>query len=136
MPDGERIGYHGRLASGPMYGSIRYDNTDRVEASFDYHCWHFHSYYLDLVAGDGDSQNPYVLLWRFKDGEFQGPRVLAWHRGSFHTQRVHVHPCFSAQGDQVLYTADPWGYGQVFIAQIPDFDALPDRGAIQEPRGG
>jgi oligogalacturonide lyase len=136
MPDGEHIGYHGRLAGGPMYGSIRYDNTDQVEAPFDYHCWHFHSYHLDLVAGDGDSQNPYLLLWRFKDGEFEGPRVLAWHRGSFHTQRVHVHPCFNAQGDQILYTADPQGYGQVFIAQVPDFDALPERSAIQEPRGG
>jgi oligogalacturonide lyase len=143
MPDGEHVGYHGRSAAGPgedlgkgMYGSIRYDNTDQVEAPFDYHCWHFHSYGLDLVVGDGDSQDPYLLLWRFEDGEFRGPKVLAWHRGSFHTQRVHVHPCFSADGTQILYTADPQGYGQVFLAQVPDFDALPDRGAIVAPLGG
>jgi oligogalacturonide lyase len=132
MPDGEHIGYHGRSATGPMYGSIRYDNADQIEAPFDYHCWHFHSYRLDLVVGDGDSQNPYLLLWRFKDKEFQGPKALVWHRGSFHTQRVHLHPCFNAQGTQVVYTADPQGYGQVFVVDVPDFDSLPDRSAINK----
>jgi len=134
MPDGEHIGYHGRSATGPMYGSIRYDNGDQIEAPFDYHCWHFHSHMLDLVVGDGDSQNPYLLLWRFKDQEFQGPKVLVWHRGSFHTQRVHLHPCFNAQGTQIVYTADPQGYGQVFVVDVPDFDTLPDRSAIKELR--
>ncbi len=130
MPDGEHIGYHGRSTTGPMYGSIRYDNTDQVEAPFDYHCWHFHSYKLDLVVGDGDAQNPYLLLWRFKAGEFQGPKALVWHRGSFHTQRVHLHPCFNAQGTQIVYTADPQGYGQVFVVDVSDWDSLPDRSAI------
>jgi len=130
MPDGEHIGYHGRGATGPMYGSIRYDNADQIESPFDYHCWHFHSYRLDLVVGDGDAQNPYLLLWRFKDKEFQGPKALVWHRGSFHTQRVHLHPCFNAQGTQIVYTADPQGYGQVFIVDVPEFDSLPDRTAV------
>jgi oligogalacturonide lyase len=130
MPDGEHIGYHGRSTTSPMYGSIRYNNTDQLEAPFDYHCWHFHSYWLDLVVGDGDSQNPYLLLWRFKNKEFQGPKVLVWHRGSFHTQRVHLHPCFNAQGTQVVYTSDPQGYGQVFLVDVPEFDSLPSRGDI------
>ena len=92
----------------------------------------FHSHMLDLVVGDGDAQNPYLLAWRFRDGEFQGPKVLAWHRGSFHTQQLHVHPCVHAQGTKVLYTADPHGYGQVFIVDVPDWDALPDRSAVKK----
>jgi oligogalacturonide lyase len=130
MPDGEHIGYHGRTAQGPVYGSIRYDNTDQIEALFEGHCWHFHSYGLDLVVGDGDSQNPYLLLWRFRDGQFEGPKVLVWHRGSFHIQRVHLHPCFNAEGTQVVYTSDPQGYGQVFVVDVPEFDSLPDRDSL------
>ena len=131
MDDGEHIGYHGYVANGTIYGSIRYDNTDQIEAPFDYHSWHFHSYRLDLVVGDGDAQNPYLLVWRMKNGKFDGPKALVWHRGSFHTQRVHLHPCFSADGKQIVYTADPQGYGQVFIVDIPDWDALPDRNSLE-----
>lgn len=130
MPDGEHIGYHGRIAGGPIYGSIRYDNTDQVEAPFEFNSWHFHSHKLDLIVGDGDAQNPYLLLWRYKGGQFEGPKALAWHRGSFHTQRVHVHPCFSADGRQIVYTADPQGYGQVFVVDVPDWESLPDRSTI------
>jgi oligogalacturonide lyase len=135
MDDGEHIGYHGYVDNGTIYGSIRYDNTDQVEAPFDYHSWHFHSYRLDLVVGDGDAQNPYLLLWRMKNGKFEGPKALVWHRGSFHTQRVHLHPCFNAQGTQIVYTADPQGYGQVFVVDVPDWDSLPDRSAIPQRHG-
>jgi oligogalacturonide lyase len=130
MVDGEHIGYHGRTPDGPVYGAIRYDNTDRVEAPFTYGSTHFHSLMLDLIVGDGSRTDPYLLLWRFEEGQFVGPKVLAWHRGSFHTQRVHVHPCFSPDGKQVAYTADPQGYGQVFLVDVPDFDALPDRSSL------
>ena len=126
MPDGVRVGYHGRVGGGPIYGSIAYDNTSRVEAPFAYNSWHNHSYHLDLVVGDGAADNPYLLLWRYRGGHFEGPKILAWHRGSFHTQRVHVHPCFSPDGRQIVYTADPQGYGQVFMVDIPEFEALPD----------
>lgn len=130
MQDGEHIGYHGRTPDGPVYGAIRYDNTDRVEAPFTYGSTHFHSLTVDLIVGDGSRDDPYLLLWRFQDGQFEGPKVLAWHRGSFHVQRVHVHPCFSPDGKHVVYTADPQGYGQVFMVEVPDFDALPDRGSV------
>jgi len=126
MADGEHVGYHGRTADGPVYGSIRYDNTDQVEAPFAFNSWHFHSFGLELVVGDGDAQNPYLMLWRFKDGQFEGAKTLAWHRGSFHTQRDHVHPCFGSDGKQIVFTADPQGYGQVFVVDIPAWDALPD----------
>ncbi len=127
MDDGEHIGYHGRAVDGPIYGSIRYDNADRVEAPFEFNSWHLHSYRLDWIVGDGDAANPYLLLWRYRYAKFEGPKALVWHRGSFHTQRVHVHPCFSASGTQIVYTADPQGYGQVFVVDIPEWDALPDR---------
>lgn len=127
MPDGIHIGYHGQVAGGPVYGSIAYDNSDRVEAPFAYNSWHNHSYHLDLVVGDGAADNPYLLLWRYREDRFEGPKILAWHRGSFHTQRVHVHPCFSPDGRQIVYTADPQGYGQVFVVDVPEFDALPDK---------
>ncbi|NLD43281.1 MAG: oligogalacturonide lyase, partial [Chloroflexi bacterium] len=52
-------------------------------------------------------------------------------RGSFHTQRVHVHPTFNSAGTQVAYTADPQGYGQVFLVDIPDFGSLPDRDSVK-----
>lgn len=132
MDDGEHIGYHGYIAEGTIYGSIRYDNMEQVEAPFEFHSWHFHSHRLDYVVGDGDAQNPYLLLWRMKEGRFEGPKALIWHRGSFHTQRQHVHPCFSADGKQIVYTADPQGYGQVFIVDIPAWDTLPDRSSILE----
>jgi oligogalacturonide lyase len=130
MTDGEHIGYHGGNAQGGLFGSIRYDNTDQVEAPFNGHCWHFHSHLLDTIVGDGNAQEPYLLLWRFRDGRFEGPKVLAWHRGSFHTQCLHVHPAVHDQGHKVLFAADPQGYGQVFIVDVPEFDALPDRQAV------
>lgn len=130
MPDGVHIGYHGKVGGEPVYGSITFDNQDRVEAPFAYNSWHFHSYHLDLVVGDGAANNPYLMLWRYRDGRFAGPKLLAWHRGSFHTQRVHVHPCFSPDGKQIAYTADPQGYGQVFVVDIPEFDSLPDKDTL------
>jgi len=133
MQDGEHIGYHGRTLGGPVYGSIRYDNTDQVEAPFDYGSTHFHSLDLDLIIGDGSRQDPYLLLWQFRAGEFVGPKVLAWHRGSMHVGHIHVHPTMSPDGRQVLYGADPQGYCQVYLADIPEFDRLPDRREVSAP---
>ena len=72
-----------------------------------------------------------MLLWRYRNGQFEGPRVLAQHRGSFHIQRVHVHPRFSPDGTQVLYTADPQGYGQLFLADVPAWEGLPERSSLK-----
>ena len=131
MVDGEHLGYHGRTPNGPIYGSIRYDNTDQTEAPFTYGSTHFHSRSLDLIVGDGSRRDPYLLLWRFQGGQFIGPKVLAFHRASLQLGSLHVHPCFSPYGNQISYTADPQGYGQVFVVNVPDdFDALPDRDRI------
>jgi len=124
--DGVHIGYHGSSRGQTIYGGIRYDNTDHVEAPFPVRrSWHFHSNALDLIVGDGCSETPYLLLWRFREGAFEGPRILALHRGSFHVQILHVHPRFSPDGRQVLYSCDPDGYGQVHLADVPDFESLP-----------
>lgn len=127
MADGEHIGYHGKTAGGPVYGAVRHDNTDQIEATFAYNSMHNSSLSLDMIVGDGFSNDPYVMLWRKQDTGFEGPRVLALHRSSMHVQRVHVHPVFSPDGASIVYTADPRGYGQVYRVELPEFESLPKR---------
>lgn len=124
--DGEQLGYHGSSVTGePFYGSIRYDNTGQVEAPFPHNSTHFHSNDLSLIVGDGTRAQPLLLLWRFRDGRFEGPRVVLNHRGSFQIQATHVHPRFSPDGRQILFTSDMSGYGNLYIVDTPDFDSLP-----------
>ena len=53
--------------------------------------------------------------------------VLA-HRGSFHAQILHVHPRFSPDGKQILFVSDMSGYGNLYLIDTPNFDALPGLG--------
>jgi oligogalacturonide lyase len=125
MADGETIGYHGHTKNGePFFGSVRYDDTNRVEAPFPADSTHFHSNDLGLIVGDGTRREPRLLLWRFRDGAFEGPRVVAHHRGSFQVQITHVHPRFSPDGKQILYVSDDSGYGNLYLVDTPDFDSL------------
>lgn len=127
LADGEQIGYHGHYKSGePFYGSIRYENTGRVEAAFPSDSTHFQSNDLSLIVGDGSREKPQLLLWRFRDGRFEGPRVVLTHRGTFQVQQLHVHPRFSPDGQQILFTSDLSGYGQLYLIDTPDFDTLPE----------
>jgi oligogalacturonide lyase len=125
--DGEHIGFHGRRGPTrePFFGGIRYDNSEHVEAVFPSGSTHFHSNALDLIVGDGSVSQPYVMIWRYHASQFEGPHVLAFHRGSFHIQILHVHPRFSPDGKQVLFSADPDGYGNLYLADVPDFEDLP-----------
>src|SRR5918992_394562 len=51
LSDGVRIGYHGTGLDGEhFYGSIRHDDTDRVEAPFPHGSTHFHSNDLSLIV--------------------------------------------------------------------------------------
>jgi oligogalacturonide lyase len=127
MADGVTIGYHGKRDGEAFYGFIRYDNTHCIELPFPHDSNHFHSNTPELIAADGPARGltPYVLLYRFDGAKFEGPRVLCVHRGSRHIQHLHIHPRFTPDGRQVLFTADPRGYGQLFLAEVPPFEELP-----------
>jgi oligogalacturonide lyase len=112
--DGEQIGYHGKRAE--------------VEAPFPHGSTHFHSNDLSLIVGDGSREEPHLMLWRFRDGRFEGPRAVLPHRCSFQAQVLHVHPRFSPDGRQILFVSDMAGYGNLYLVDTPDFDALPELG--------
>jgi len=120
--DGVTIGYHGHLADGrKIMGRTRYDNTQRSEVAFPHETGHIHSNDQSLIVGDAGS----VRLWRWNGTGYDGPAKLCEHRCSFHIQQLHVHPRFNAQGNQVLFTSDISGYGNVYLADVPDFGSLP-----------
>lgn len=128
LPDGERVAYHGGIGGRPMFGAIRYDNTDRTELELPMTSEHFSSVDLDLIVGDGEAADPfnareprdYILLWTRRDGAYAGPRRLVRHRCSFHIQNVHCHPRFTPDRKAVLYCSDRTGYGQLYLVPVPD----------------
>ncbi len=135
MADGQTVGYHGKRGGEAFYGFIRYDNANRIERPFPHDSNHFHSNAPELIVADGPQRGltPYVLLCRFDGAQFQGPRVLCVHRGSRHIQHLHIHPRFTPDGRQVLFTADPRGYGQLFLAEVPPFEELPTLEQVTGP---
>jgi oligogalacturonide lyase len=127
LRDGQHVAYQGWDAAGDhFFGSVRYDNEEREEAPFPHGSSHFHSDDLDLIVGDGSRTYQHLLLWRRRDGRFEGPKLVLTHRGSFQCQEVHVHPRFSPDGRQIVFTSDARGYGNVYAIDVPDFDGLPD----------
>ncbi|HUS47178.1 MAG TPA: oligogalacturonate lyase family protein [Phycisphaerae bacterium] len=127
--DGQRVGYHGSKGGVHRFGHIRWDNTDCREYDFPYGSTHFHSLDETLIVGDGSRDSPHLLLWRLRNGRYEGPRRLLTHRGSWHVQLLHVHPRMFAGADgraRITFTADPQGYGNVYIADVPDFESLPE----------
>lgn len=127
--DGERVGYHGTKDGVHRFGCIRWDNTDCREFDFPHGSTHFHSIDEHLIVGDGYRDRPWLLLWRLEDGKYRGPRRLLTHRGSWHVQLLHVHPRMFRGDDGVVricYSADPQGYGNVYVADVPEFESLPE----------
>ena len=120
--DGLHLGYHGGEGQ-TFIGRIRYDNTDRLEVNFSHQTGHIHSNDFSLIVGDAGR---FVRLWKWNGEAFEGPRVLCEHRGSSHIQQLHVHPRFSPDGKQVLFTSDTSGYGNLYLAQVPEFESLPE----------
>ena len=122
LADGIHIAYHGRWPDGrKLFGRVRYDNSEPLEVDFPHETGHMHSNDFDLLVGDG---SPYVRLWKWNGDGFDGPRILAEHHSSMNIQRVHVHPRFTPDGSHVVYTTDRSGYGNVYLAPVPDFASL------------
>lgn len=126
-PDGHTIGYHGFRANGTnFFGSIRYDNTGMEETEFPFNTWHAYADGLGQAIVDGKGDVKSLTVWRKIGGVYDGPRTLCELRCSFHSQKVHAHPRFSADGKQVLFTSDKNGYGNLYLVQVPEqFDSLP-----------
>jgi oligogalacturonide lyase len=124
--DGIHIGYHGFWNDGRrFFGKTSFDNQSGIEVDFPHETGHIHSNDFNLVVGDSSREGKTVRLWRWNGASFDGPKVLCEHRSSFHTQEVHVHPRFDPAGRYVVYTSDVTGYGNVYLAEVPDFDSLP-----------
>ncbi|MBA2938671.1 PD40 domain-containing protein [Paenibacillus sp. CGMCC 1.16610] len=126
-PDGVTIGYHGFRTNGTnFFGSIRYDNTELEETEFHFDTWHGYADGLGQAIVDGKSAVKTLSIWRKQDGVYDGPRMLCELRCSFHSQKVHAHPRFDAQGKRVLFTSDKNGYGNLYLVHVPeDFTVLP-----------
>jgi oligogalacturonide lyase len=126
--DGETIGYHGHRRNGTFFlGHIRHDNSERREQDIPGHPGHVHSNDGLLIVGDGwgvGAGDKALRLWRWNGHEYDPPRMLCMHNGSFQTQQLHVHPRFSPDGTQVLFTSDMSGYGNVYLACVPDLGSL------------
>ncbi len=127
FPDGVRVGYHGFRGDGTnFFGSIRYDNTGMEETDFSFDTWHGYADGLGQAVVDGRGDVQTLTLWR-KNGEGYGaPRTLCELRCSFHSQKVHAHPRFDAQGKRLLFTSDKNGYANLYLVVIPeDLTVLP-----------
>lgn len=126
-PDGLTVGYHGFRTNGTnFFGSIRYDNTDMEETEFAFDTWHAYADGFGQAIVDGKGAVKSLTVWRKIDGVYDGPRMLCELRCSFHSQKVHAHPRFSADGKQVLFTSDKNGYGNLYLVHVPeDFNSLP-----------
>lgn len=122
--DGVHIGYHGFVANGTrkIVGRMRHDGAECVETDFPHETGHTHSNDGQLIVGDAQQ----VRLWKWNGRSYDGPRILCEHRCSAHIQHVHVHPRFTPDGRQVLFTSDMSGYGNVYLAAVPEFEALPE----------
>lgn len=126
-PDGVTIGYHGFRADGTnFFGSIRYDNAGMEETEFGFDTWHGYADGLGQAVVDGKGAVKSLSVWRKKDGNYEGPRTLCELRCSFHSQKVHAHPRFDAQGKRLLFTSDKNGYANLYLIDMPEhFEALP-----------
>jgi oligogalacturonide lyase len=122
--DGQRIGYHGSHPDGQSFlGHCRFDGTDRVENAFPGHTGHIHSNDAERIVGDGGRV---VRLWQWDGSAYDGPFELCRHDSSMKIQQLHVHPRFTADGSQVVFTSDVSGYGNVYLADVPaDVTGLP-----------
>jgi len=122
--DGVHIGYHGhRPDKSAFLGRIRYDNTEKEEYRFPANTGHIHSNDFSMIVGDG---GPVIRLWKNTGKGFAGPRILCEHRSSMHIQESHPHPRFTPDGEKIVYTTNFSGYCNVYLADVPEFETLPE----------
>lgn len=116
--DGERIGYHGRLADGrSVFGRCRLDGSDRYEHAMSGVTGHTFSLDERVIVGDGGGV---IRAWQWTDEGYDGPRVLCEHRSSSKIQQLHPHPRIDPTGSYVVFTSDVTGYGNVYTVPLPD----------------
>jgi oligogalacturonide lyase len=132
LADGETIGYHGHLEGKPVFGLVRYDNSQRREAVMPDDSHHFHSNGPSPIIGDGMADRC-ILLWRWEGAELEPPRVLCHHGTSFKIQQVHAHPRFSPDGSYAIFTSDHGGVGNIYQVEIPEMESLPLLGDLDLP---
>ena len=131
IADGEHIGYHGSdAARGPSSARSATTTPTRSKRRSEYKAWHFHSHTLDYVVADGTPRIRTSCSGGSATARSRGRRCWSGIAVRSTPSGVHVHPCVNAPGTQVVYTADPQGYGQVFVVDVPDFDSLPDRSSL------
>jgi len=66
-----------------------------------------------------------IRLWRRCGEELEGSHILCEHRSSLHIQQVRPHPRFSPDGNQIPYTSDVSGYGNLYLVKVSRFESLP-----------
>jgi oligogalacturonide lyase len=127
LADGMRIGFQGRYpGGGHVMGAVRYNDDALVEFASTVESQHIHSHDLGLIVGDGTARDRRLLVWRCRDGRLEGPRALAHHGCAARIQITHVHPRFSPDGRQVLFASDRDGHGNLYVAELPAFESLPE----------
>lgn len=118
--DGLHVGYQVHRPDGSsLFGTVKYDGTERKEAS----CIpfpspdHIYSNDFNLIVSDSGKA---IKLYQRKGEDFDKARVLAMHDGSFFYGSHHPHPRISEDGKSVLYNSNVSGYCQLYMAAIPD----------------
>jgi oligogalacturonide lyase len=121
--DGIHIGYHGHTSQGrSILGCIRFDNTRPAEHDFPGQTGHIFSLDENLIVGDGAGV---IRVWKKEDNHYAEPRVLCRHDSGMRIQQTHPHPRISPNGEDVVFTSDRSGYGNVYMVPLVEFESLP-----------
>ena len=118
--DGKRVGYHGLHGDPPkpMFGFIKPDNTDCTEFAAPDRVGHYqtnsddshqvtdHGTHIHLVTIDADEPIAHY-------------EKVCRHDTSWSRQCGHPHPIFSPDDRSILFSSDPDGITDVYLAEIP-----------------
>lgn len=120
--DGRTIGYQSRSKeNGDYIGSIQFNNSNREEFKINNRPKHIFSNNRNFFVGD---IKKYICLWK-RENKKTECRILCEHNGSSKIQKLHVHARLNQFNNQVLFTSDCGGYGNLYLVDIPKFESLP-----------